>query len=103
MAVVKHTHLLLAAALGLALSSAAQASELGKNLAGETCKSSGTLNAGQAAAITCGASTEPAGQMSAVPLGRSAPADPAQHKSFIEGLLTLPSADATCDSPQWFG
>jgi CHAT domain-containing protein len=103
MAVVKYTHLLLAAALGLAVSSAAQAADLGKNLAGEACESSGGLSAGGVAAITCGTSTEAAGQVSVMPLGRSTPTDPAQRKTFLEGLLALPSSDAACAAPQWFG
>lgn len=103
MAVVKYTHLLLAATLGLAVPSAAHAADLGKNLAGEICRSSGALSAGETATIICGSSTESAGQLSVVPLGRSAPADPVQHKAFLEGLLTLPNADAACAAPQWFG
>jgi len=103
MAVVNYTHLLLAAALGLAVSTAAQGADLGKNLAGETCKSSGAISAGAPATITCGSSTEPAGQTSVFPLGKSTPADPAQRRSYLEVLLTLPSSDATCATPEWFG
>src|SRR5690242_7768431 len=103
MAVVKYTHLLLAAALGIAVSSAAHAADLGKNLAGESCKSSGTLSAGEPASITCGSASEAAGQVSIVPIGQSAPADPAQRRIFFENVLTLPVADAACGDVQWFG
>jgi CHAT domain-containing protein len=103
LAVVKHTHVLLAVALGLAVAPAAHATDLGKNLAGESCKSSGTLAAGTPLTIVCGATTDAAGQVSVIPLGHNISADPAGHRTAIESLLTLPAADANCGDAQWFG
>lgn len=100
---VKHTHILLAALLGLAATSAAHAADLGKNLAGESCKTSGTLAPGTPLSITCGGVTDTAGQLSVIPLGQSVPTDPAGHRAALEALLTLPSADANCGDEQWFG
>lgn len=100
---VKHTHFFLAAALGLAAVPAAHAADLGKNLAGESCQSSGTLEAGEALAITCGGATDAAGQVSVVPLGQAISADSAAHRTFLENLLTTPSADAGCDDVHWYG
>jgi len=103
LAVVKHTHVLLAAALGLTVASAAHAADLGKNLAGESCKSSGTLAAGAPLTIVCGATTDAAGQVSIIPLGHAVPADAAGHRTAVENLLTLPATDANCGDAQWFG
>jgi CHAT domain-containing protein len=103
MAVVKYKRLLLAAAFGLAISSAAYAADLGKNLAGETCTASGVLSSGEPEAISCGGASEVAGEISAIPLGQSAPANPAQRRDFLAALLSLPIANAKCAEAQWFG
>lgn len=100
---VKHTHIFLATVLGLAAVPAAHAADLGKNLAGESCSSSGALDAGDPLTITCGGATDAAGQVSVVPLGQAVPTDAARRRTFLEGLLTLPSADASCGDTQWFG
>jgi len=102
--VVKQTHLFIATALLLASASAANAADAGKNLAGETCKtSSGFLGAGNPLTISCDASGSATGQVSIIPLGQSAPVDPAQRRTFLENLLVLPVADGTCGDAQWFG
>lgn len=100
---VKQTHLFLAAALGFVAMSSAHAADLGKNLAGESCRSSGTLGAGDPLTIVCGGATDTAGQVSVIPLEKTVPADAAGHRTFLESLLTLPTADASCGDAQWFG
>jgi CHAT domain-containing protein len=103
LAVVKHTYISLVAALGFMAAPAAHAADLGKNLAGESCISSGVLGDGESVKITCGGATEMAGEVSVVSLGRSVPADPAGHRAALEALLTLPTTDANCGDAQWFG
>jgi len=103
LAVVKHTHFLLAAAFGLTIASAAHAADLGKNLAGESCKSSGTLAVGDSLKISCGSTSGTSGEVTAVQLKLGASADAAEHKRAAESLLTLPAVDANCGDPHWFG
>ena len=96
MAVVMRTQLSFAAAL-LLLAAPASAADLGRNLAGETCHSASVPAPGEPAAITCGASTEPAGHASAVALPQ------ADQKTEIARLIALQAGEASCGDPQWFG
>ena len=87
-------HRILIAALlsaGAALSTAG-AADLGKNLAGEICRSAGPLAADQATAITCGASQEAIGSAIFAP----APPDRAQTRSELTQLVQSQSDGLDC-------
>jgi CHAT domain-containing protein len=95
--------LLAAASLGIAaISSAALAADLGKNLAGETCKISGIPAIDPSAPITCGASTAPVASVSLLPM-QTLLQDPAARRSAIEQLSAARNAQATCAPAQWIG
>jgi CHAT domain-containing protein len=98
-AVVKHT--LLLTVFGLALATAAHATDLGKNLAGETCQASGA--AGQSLTIVCGSVSGAAGQVSMTPLGQGIPADSAGRRTAIERLVSMPETEASCGDALWSG
>lgn len=89
---------LLSAAMGAALSSA-MAADLGKNLAGKSCQSEGTLTPDQPAAITCGGAEGAVGQISYVP----APTDQAAARTELLQYVRSQSQDIDCGETQWTG
>ncbi len=96
------SHILVAAVLVLAANAAtsgAAASDLGKNLAGETCQSAGPLSADQATTITCGGGTDAIGAVAYVP----APPDPAAQHGALDQLVRSQSENLDCADPQWMG
>lgn len=81
-----------------ALVSAASANDLGKNLAGETCRSAGPLAFGQPVNIRCGDTGQTdAGEVTAFP----APQDKTQWHNALAQLAHTPRLDLNCEEPQW--
>ncbi|HVP85603.1 MAG TPA: CHAT domain-containing protein [Rhizomicrobium sp.] len=78
----------------------ASAAELGKNLAGETCRSDGALVLDRSQAILCGdtAQGSDAGQVSYL----MAPKDPAGLHTALARAVQ-PRQDLNCDDVQWIG
>lgn len=80
------------------LASAASAEDLGKNLAGESCRSAGPLSPGQAVNIRCG----DAGQTDAGDVTKfAAPQDKTQWHGALAQLAQTPRKDLNCEEPQW--
>jgi CHAT domain-containing protein len=101
---VTRTRLLLAAAtLGFAaVCSPVLAADLGKNLAGETCQSTGIPAVDQPAPITCGAAADPVATVSILPM-QALPQAAAERRPAIERLSVSRNAQETCAAAQWFG
>ncbi|HWA29959.1 MAG TPA: CHAT domain-containing tetratricopeptide repeat protein [Rhizomicrobium sp.] len=83
--------------------SAAHAADLGKNLAGETCQLSGAALIGQPATISCGGSTDVAGQLSVTSIGQGIPTDPAGRRAALERVLSMVNTEANCGDAEWHG
>jgi len=97
--VVKRSHSLVVA-LALAAAtfvSGAIAADLGKNLAGESCRSSGPLAPDQPTKISCGTDSAAVGQISYVP----APQDRTAQRTALTQYVQ--SQDLDCGDTQWIG
>ncbi len=81
--------------------SAASAADLGRNLAGETCQSSGVAAPDQPVDVKCGISEDAVGSVGVVPLVKALPSDAAGHRAAIESLIGMEGAQASCGEPQW--
>jgi CHAT domain-containing protein len=99
---VSRSQILVAALLSLAAGAAlsgAFAADLGKNLAGESCRSSAALTPDQPTAIACGGSDAAVGQISYVP----APQDQAAARTALAQYVQSQSQDIDCGETQWTG
>ena len=99
---VNRTHILVAALLSLgagAVLSNAFAADVGKNLAGESCRSTGPLTPDQPMAIVCGGGDAAVGQISYVP----APRDQAARRGALTQYVQSQSQDIDCGETQWTG
>jgi CHAT domain-containing protein len=102
LAVVKRSHILVAALFSLgaaAVLSNAMAADLGKNLAGESCQSVGSLSPDQPTAIDCGGAATSVGQISYV----LAPQDQAARRAALAQYVQSQSQDIDCGETQWTG
>src|SRR6185437_15792349 len=80
------------------LATAASADDLGKNLAGESCRSAGPLALAQQVSIRCGdAGQTEAGDVTAFP----APQDKTTWHNALAQLAHTPRQDLNCQEPQW--
>lgn len=80
------------------LATAASADDLGKNLAGESCRSAGPLALAQQVSIRCGdAGQTEAGDVTAFP----APQDRTTWHNALAQLAHSPRQDLNCQEPQW--
>ena len=81
----------------------AQDATLGRNMAGETCQAA--PGADRTLAVTCGQPGTDAGQVRALALAQTLPADPAARHEAISKVLAAEQANGqmTCDAPQWLG
>lgn len=82
---------LAACALGLP----ASANDLGKNLAGDSCRSAGPLAVGSPVTIRCGEAE--VGQVTAF----QPPQDKTQWRNALSQLAHTPRLDLNCEDPQW--
>ena len=89
---------LLSVAAGAPLSNAI-AADLGKNLAGESCQSVGSLTPDQPTAIACGGAGAEVGQISYVP----APTDQAARRAALTQYIQSQNQDVDCGETQWTG
>ena len=97
---VSRSHLLIAGLLSVAALAAysnAFAADLGKNLAGESCQTSGALTPDQPTDIMCGGAV--VGQISYVP---APPDQTARHTALAQYVLSQ-SQDIDCGETQWTG
>lgn len=81
----------------------ASAADLGRNLAGETCQSSGVAAPDQPISVKCGTSDEAVGTIGIVPRVTVAPSDPAEQRKSIASLIGVAGTQATCAEPEWVG
>lgn len=99
---VNRTHIFVALLLTVGAWSSlsnAVAADLGKNLAGESCRSAGALTPDQPTPITCGGDGAAVGQISYVP----APQDPAAAHAALVQYVQSQSQDIDCGETQWTG
>jgi len=103
MAVVRKLSLLIGTAMMFAVSSPAGATELGHNLAGESCQSSGVAAPDQPVSVTCGSSSEAVGSMVIIPVVKGMPSDAPGRHVAIETLIGNAGTESTCGDAQWVG
>lgn len=99
---VKRTHIAMAGAVALAAVAAvcaASAADLGKNLAGEACRSDGPLALDQPTMIHCGDAPDAAGQVTFV----TAPKDKATWHDGLAQFVLSSSQNLNCEDTQWIG
>jgi hypothetical protein len=99
---VSRSHTLVAALVAVGASavlSSAFAADLGKNLAGESCQSAGSLTPDQPGAVTCGGTAVAVGRITYVP----APQDPAAAHMALAQYVKSQSQDFDCGETQWTG
>lgn len=92
-----------AAALCVAAASPVSATELGRNLAGETCQSSGVAAPDQPVSVMCGGAAEAIGQISIVPLSQMLPSDVTARRTALASMIGSNNDAQICGDPQWIG
>ncbi len=102
---INRLHALLAAVCLVGWSGHAGATELGKNLAGETCRLGAAPTRDAPAAITCGDNAEAVGQIFVAAADQPLPNGANAYRAMVLRLVASGSEDEKldCEAPKWIG